>query len=59
MITPITVPKYFDCFGLVFLLYSLTLTLDNTVATPAKLPILWRYSSTETPILHGKRTMLQ
>ena len=59
MIIRRAVPKSFDCFGKVFLLYPLTLKLDNIVATLAKHPILCRYCWIETPILEGRRWMLQ
>ena len=55
MITRRAVPKTFDCCEKVFLLYPLTLKLDNTDATLAKHPILWRYCSIETPILEERR----
>ena len=54
MITRRAVPQSFDCFGIVFLLYPLTFTLDNIVATLAKHPILCRYFWIETPILEGR-----
>ena len=59
MIIRRVVPKSFDCFEKVLLLYPLTLKLDNIVATPAKHPILCRYCWIETPILEGRRRMLQ
>ena len=59
MIIRRAVQKSFDCFGKVFLLYPLTLKLDNIVAcTLAKHPILCRYCWIETPILEGRRRML-
>ena len=54
MIIRKAVPKSFDCCWKVFLLYLLTLRLDNTVATLAKHPILCRYCSIETPILERR-----
>ena len=53
IITRRRVPESCDCFRQLLLLLPLTLQLDNTVATPAKHPILCRYSSIETPIPVG------